>query len=122
MEIEFNGMKIGYAQYINFRDICNDSNEHVPNFKLMATPDGFSYVIIYQWANADDPFHKVFNDKEEAFYIDGVDFSNKEMATGIFLDVREGLLQAFASDPNQVFMMEPLVTSVLQKYSNSKAK
>lgn len=122
MELDFNGMKIGFANYINFRDICDDNNAHVPNFRLMATPDGFSYVIIYQWANHDNPHNKVFNDREEAFYIDGVDFANKEVATGIFLDVHAGLLRAFASNPNQVFMMEPLVSSVINKYSNSKAK
>ena len=46
----------------------------------MQTPDGASYVLIYQWI---DPLAREFNDKEEAFYIDGINENNATKAKKI---------------------------------------
>lgn len=120
MEIQLDDMTLGFSQEILFRDLRNENFIHYPSFKLMATKDGKSYVITYLWMNDDNPNHKVFNDREEAFYIDGVNEENKDKATQIFMGVYNGLLKAFAEDSYQVFKMEPLVGSVIEEYTNPK--
>ena len=122
MEIQLDDMTLGFQEEIIFRDLRNEGFMHYPSFKLMATSDGKSYVITYLWMNDDNPNHKVFNDREEAFYIDGVTEENKEKATKIFLAVHEGLLKAFEENPYQIFEMEPLVRSVVETDGNSNHK
>lgn len=122
MEIQLDDMTLGFQEKIYFRDLRNEGFMHYPSFKLMATSDGKSYVITYLWMRDDDPYHKVFNDREEAFYIDGVTEENKDKATQIFLAVHRGLLQAFSEDPYQIFEMEPLVRSVVETYGKSSHK
>lgn len=117
MERKLDDLTIGYQERIDFSKFVDNNHQHESTFRLMATPDGKSYVIIYQWI---DPMKKIYNDKEEAFYIDGINEDNKEKAKNIFLDVHDGLQSAFQEDPNQVFETTPLVEETISKYSNSK--
>ena len=112
MEIKVDDMTIGYQTRISFSYLQDDDFHHVSTFKRMATRDGSSYVIIYQWAN---PMSKTFNDSEEAFYIDNINENNKEKAIEIFNEVFEGLQNAFMENRNQVYDMTELVNSIINK-------
>ena len=119
MEIIIDDLTIGYQQIISFANFQNDKFENASTFKAMATQDGTSYIIIYQWS---DPSTKTFNDREEAFYIDGINESNVEKAKGIFFDVFNGLQNAFKENPNQKYDITELVNNVIKNYSESKKR
>lgn len=117
MERELDDLILGYQEEVDFGIMQDDAFHHSSTFQAMKTPDDASYVIIYQWA---DPLSKTFNDKEEAFYIDGVNDGNREKAQAIFEKVYRGLQDAFKEDPNQVFKVEELVNNILDEKKDSK--
>ena len=91
----------------------NNEGDHVCTLQLMASPDKKSLVIIYQWVNN---LAKLYSDKEEAFYIDGVNDDNYESAKSIFIDVFTEMKAAYDANPNTEFEMASCVEGVLQKY------
>ncbi len=119
MEIEVDDLTVGYQEVIKFINLTNDQNRPAPTFKAMATPDGASYIIIYQWSDA---MTKTFNDREEAFYIDNVNEGNMEKAKNMFSDVYNALFEEYEKDPEQEFNMTELVNNIINKYSESKHK
>lgn len=114
MERKLDDLTIGYASNINFAALCDHSSHHVPSFKLMATPDLSSLVITYTWV---DGIAMTFNDREEAFYIDGVTPENLEKAKEIILDVYDLLQEAFKHCSMQLLDMNLLVEEVMQKHT-----
>ena len=115
MELNFKNFKIGYSEKVYFNFMENDSHAHTCTLKLMSTPNQESFVIIYQWVNHRS---EQFNDREEAFYIDGITPESYELAKNIFLDVYNELTVAFRENPNLEFDMSPCVERVLQKYKS----
>lgn len=114
MERKLDDLTIGYAENIDFALLSDHSGHHAPSFELMATPDVSSLVITYTWV---DGIAKTFNDKEEAFYIDGVTPENLEKAKEITLDVYALLQEAFKHCSNQLLDMDLLVEEVMQKHT-----
>lgn len=119
MEIEVDDLKIGYQEIIRFINLTNNQNIQSNTFRAMATPDGASYVIIYQWS---DPMTRTFNDKEEAFYIDNVNENNMEKARSIFVDVYQELNDAYNEDYEQDYNMSELVNNTIKKYNSAKQR
>lgn len=117
MERKLDDLTLGYAETINFALLENHTGGHVPSFRIMATPDLSSLVIVYTWV---DGISKTFNDREEAFYIDGVTPENLDKAKAIIEDVYKTLMECFDFCPNQLLCMESLVEEVVQKYTTSR--
>lgn len=115
MELEFKDLKIGYSEKVYFNLMQSYDNRHVCTLKLMSTPNNESLVIIYQWVNN---ISKIFNDREEAFYIDQVTPENYELAKNIFFDVYNELKTEFSENPNLEFDMAPCVDKIIQKYKS----
>lgn len=113
MEFEFKGLTIGYAGKVYFNLMENDGRKHVCTLQLMATPNNESLVIVYQWV---DNIAKRFDDKAEAFYIDGVTPENFELAKDIFLEVYNELQTAFKENPDSEYDMGPCVDAIMKKY------
>ena len=116
MNLQFQDMIIGCESSINLSLLHDNNNSHAFTFKLMTTPDKSSYVITYQYLDA---LSKTFNDKQEAFYIDNVNDSNRKKAEEIVVRVYSELKEAFDTNPNDTINMEELVTGILEK---AKAK
>ena len=112
MEIEYKDFIIGYQEYIDFPNMENTSGRKACTLKMMQTPDGSSYVMIYMWVNH---IAKLFDDRTEAFYIDGINKDNAKEAERIFLEVYRDLLSAYEKNPYEVFNMK---TYVENKFSD----
>ena len=106
MEIKYNGFTIGYQSFIDFSTMENTCCAHVCTLRLMKTPDGSSYVIAYTWV---DPLSKTYDDKAEAFYIDGINKDNEEEAKEILFEVYNDLLEAYKENPYRMFNMNAYV-------------
>ena len=119
MEIELDDLTLGFQEHIDFSQMLNDFNQHISTFQKMQTPDGASYVLIYQWI---DPIAKEFNNREEAFYIDGVNVSNGEKALKIFDEVYNELEKEYEKDPDQLYHMTKLISKIANNYSSKLAK
>ena len=117
MEIKVDDMTIGYQTKISFSNLRDYNNSHVSTFKKMATQDGSSYVIIYQWV---DSMSKTYYDREEAFYIDNINENNREEATRIFNEVFEELQKAFMEDSNQVYDLTNFINSVVSEKNKTR--
>ena len=116
MEIVLDDLVIGYQPIINFKNMRDDYNRHTSTFKLMSSSDNKTYVIVYQWV---DNLCMMYNDMEEAFYIDGINSDNYNKARSIVLDIYMELAEAFNNNPNQLFNMESLVNDTINHYKNN---
>ena len=113
MEKRFEDLTLGYQEKIDLSKLIGTNNHPANTFKRMSTPDGSSFVLIYQWANS---LAKTYNDREEAFYIDGVNDENKDKAISIFCDVCDSLDNAYSEDNTQTIDMIELVNEVIEKH------
>ena len=105
-------LTMGYENKIDFTIICNDDKDECP-FKLLIKPDKTSLSIIYKWINETV---NMFNDREEAFYIDDISPLNFELAKSIASKVYDELKNEYYKDNNQVFNMKECVNKILLNY------
>ena len=112
MEIKYKDFTIGYQKFIDFPNMENTGGKHICTLRLAQTPDGSSYVIVYTWVNH---IIKMFDDRTEAFYIDGINEDNNKEAEKILLEVYKDLLSAYEKNPYNMFNME---TYIENKFSS----
>lgn len=110
MEMKIGDLTIGFMPQIDYSVIEDHTGNHIASFRIMQTPDMTSLVIVYTWV---DSIAMVFNDREEAFYIDGINPENYEQAKKIILDVFSTLNKTFNEDPYQNFDLESYIKNNL---------
>lgn len=112
-ERELDGLLIGYKNYIDFNNLCDDNNRHTFTFRKMKSRDNSFLVLVYQWV---DKIQKTFNNQEEAFYIANIDAEKYEMAEEIMFKVFVKIRNSFCCDNFKIFNLSSCVDEVLRDY------
>ena len=109
MEIQFEDMTIGFIRNLSFRTMTSGSGHPGCSLTKMKTRDGSSFVITYSYV---DGLSRTFDDRAEAFYIDGINEKNKEKAAQLFEAVYNDLVRRYNEDRTQTIDMQELVENV----------